>query len=134
MCCVELGQVDEARKWVVRAVERAREQSQPALEASWLVELGKIAYRQDTLDEADSYAGAALQIAKPRQHLMSVFRAEWLRHRIARRLRPEDPDRHRLAHLRKLYLDLDQHEGVEEVQEFKKTVMRAPKVEHRKEP
>lgn len=134
MCWVELGQIDEAQRWVVRAVERARQQSQPALEASWLVELGKIACRQDTLDEADSYATAALRIAKPREHLMTIFRAEWLRHRIVRRLRPEDSDRHRIAHLRKLYLDLDQHEGIEEVQEFKKTVIRAPRVEHRNEP
>ena len=134
MCCVELGQIADARKWVVRAVERARQQTQPALEASWLVELGKIACSQDALEEADGYANAALQIAKPREHLMTVFRAEWLRHRIARRLRPDDPDRHRLAHLRKLYLDLDQHEGVDEIQEFKKTVMRALKAEHRNEP
>jgi transcriptional regulator with XRE-family HTH domain len=134
MCWVELGQIAEARKWVVRAVERARQQSQPALEASWLVELGKIASRQDTLEEADSYANAALRIAKPREHLITVFRAEWLRHRVARRLHPEDPDRHRLAHLRKLYLHLDQHEGIEEVQEFKKTVMRAPRAEYRNEP
>ena len=134
MCLVELGQIAEAREWVVRAVERARQQSQPALEASWLVELGKIACRQDAPEEADSYATAALWIAKPREHLMTVFRAEWLRHRVVRKLRPEDPDRHRLTHLRKLYLDLDQHEGIEEVQEFKKIVIRAPRVEHRNEP
>ena len=134
MCWVELGQIAEARKWVVRAVERARQQTQPALEASWLVELGKIAYRQNDMEESDGCAGAALRIAKPREHLITVFRAEWLRHRIARRLRPEDPDRHRLAHLRKLYLHLDQHEGIEEVQEFKKVVMRAQRAEHRNEP
>jgi transcriptional regulator with XRE-family HTH domain len=134
MCCLELGQVDEARKWVVQAVERARQQSQPALEASWLVELGKIAYRQDELGEAEGAADAALSIAMPREHRMTVFRAEWLRHRIVRRRRPEDPDRGRIEHLRKLYLDLDQHEGIEEVQDFKKSVIRASKAEHRNAP
>jgi tetratricopeptide (TPR) repeat protein len=124
MCWLKLGQTAEARKWVVRAVERARRQSQPALEASWLVELGKIALGQESLDEADSCATTALRIAKPREHGVTIFRAEWLRHRVVRRLRPDDADRHRLVFLRKLFLHLDQHEGIEEIQAFKKTVLR----------
>jgi tetratricopeptide (TPR) repeat protein len=135
------GEFESARKAFLEARKYAQlagdEQHLTHIEGDvgmcW-VELGKIACRQDTLDEADSYATAALRIAKPREHLMTIFRAEWLRHRIVRRLRPEDSDRHRIAHLRKLYLDLDQHEGIEEVQEFKKTVIRAPRVEHRNEP
>ncbi len=103
------------------------------MEASWLVELGKLAMRQDSVEEADSYAQAALRIAKPREHVVTIFRAEWLRHRAARKMTPEDPDRHRLAFLRKLFLHIDQHEGIEEVQQFKRTVMRTLEAEDRKQ-
>ena len=130
MCVLAMGQVAEGRKWVTRAVERARSQSQPALEASWLVELGKIAFGQKNYEEAERSASLALRIARPREHVMTIFRAEWLRHRIAREIRPDEPDRHRLGSLRKLYLHLDQHEGIEEVQTFKRTVMHNPAIEH----
>jgi transcriptional regulator with XRE-family HTH domain len=129
MCLLAAGQVAEARKWVLRAVERSRRQSQPALEASWLVELGKIALRQQKHEEAERFASRALRIARPRDNVLTIFRAEWLRHRIARELRPEDPDRGRLARLRKLYLHLDQHEGIEEVRSFKQTLMRTLPIE-----
>lgn len=134
MCWMEMGRFGEARKWVTRAVDLARQQSQPALEASWLVELGKIALREDSPDEADTYAQAALRIAKPREHHLTVFRAEWLRHRIQRRTRPSHADRHRLAFLRKLFLHLDQHEGIEEIRAFKDGILRAAESENRKKP
>jgi len=131
-CWREQGNTAEARKWIVRAIEQARRQSQPALEASWLVELGRIALDEDQLDEADSYALAALKIAKLREHYLTIFRAEWARHLISRRRRPGVADRHRLLYLRKLYLHLDQFEGIEEIQEFKKTALRTLAAEDRK--
>jgi len=124
MCWVELGRLDEAQDWITRAFEQARRLGQPALEASWLIELGKLALRRDDPEEADRCAQAALRIAKPREHYLSIFRAEWLRHRIVRRLRPDDPDRLRLHYLRQLYLHLDQFEGIDEIQDFKKTALR----------
>ncbi len=125
MCWQGQGQRAEARKWLRRAVERAREQGQPALEASWLVELGKVALDADKTDEAESLAVAALRIAKPLDNHLTVFRAEWLQHRIGERARPGRPDRHRLHFLRKLFHQLDQHEGIEEVREFRETALRS---------
>ena len=133
-CWLALGQVAEARTWVRRAIDLARQERQPALEASWLVELGKIAAQERRLDEADGCAEAALRLAKPLNHRITVFRAEWLRHRLAKTRNPQKTDRHRLAHLRKLFQLLDQHEGIEEVQEFKETVMRATESQDRKKP
>lgn len=124
MCWLGMGRTEEARKWVRRAVELAREHSQPALEASWLVALGKISYKANSLDDANSYANAAMRIAKPRELQLTIFQAEWLCHRIARKRDPDFPDRHRLAYLRKLFLHLDQHDGVEEVREFRASALR----------
>jgi tetratricopeptide (TPR) repeat protein len=133
-CWLALGQLAEARTWVQRAIELARHEAQPALEASWLVELGKIAVQEKRYDEADGYAQAALRLAKPLEHQMTVFRAEWLRHRLVKLRDPEQSDRHRLAYVRKLFLMLDRHEGIEEVLEFKQTVMRATESQDRKKP
>lgn len=132
MCWWEEGVLEEAAAWLTRAVERARKQAQPALEASWMVELGRMALQQGHLDEADRYAQASLRIAKPREHFLTIFRAEWLLHLVHRRTAPMDPDRPRLEYLRKLYLHLDQYEGIEEIQEFKKTALRTLTAEDRK--
>ena len=133
-CWLGLGLIAEARTWVRRAIALAHEEGQPALEASWLVELGKIAAQEKRYDEADNYARAALRLAKPLEHRMTVFRAEWLRHRLVKLRNPEESDRHRLAYVRKLFMLLDRHEGIEEVLEFKQTVMRATEVQDRKKP
>jgi transcriptional regulator with XRE-family HTH domain len=134
MCWQALGQLAEARTWVRRAVELARQQGQPTLEASWLVELGKISAQDRRDDEADGHAQAALRIAKPIEHQITVFRAEWLRHRIAKQKDPDQTDRHRLAYLRKLFLGLDQYQGVEEVREFRSQVILAVESKDRKKP
>jgi hypothetical protein len=115
-------------------VEHAQKQGQPALEASWLVELGRIAFDENRVDLADQQAEAALRIARPAEHFLTIFRAEWLKHRIARRLAPDRDDRHRLDYLRKLYLHLDQYEGIEEIREFKQTVLRSLAAERGKPP
>ena len=125
MCWLGAGHPAEAKKWIRKSIDRARQQAQPALEASWLVELGKIALNEEKPDEAESYATAALRIAKPRENYLTIFRAEWLLHKIVLRTNPRHGDRHRLHYLRKLFQHLDQHEGVDEVQEFRRTAMRA---------
>jgi tetratricopeptide (TPR) repeat protein len=132
MCWEGQGRLEEARKWLRRAVDFARQNEQPALEASWLVEIGKLSLKEDKIEEADSYAVAALKIATEREHYLTIFRGEWLRHGIRTRLEPNAPDHDRLRYLRQLYLLLDQHEGVDEVQEFKKTAMRTLTAEDRK--
>jgi tetratricopeptide (TPR) repeat protein len=124
-CSKALGDLAEARSWIERAVALAHENKQPALEASWLVELGKIAWEQDGPREADRMAAAALKIARARGLDLTVFRAEWLRHRIALGARPSDPDRERLAQLHELYQRLDEHEGVEEIIEYRETARAA---------
>jgi len=123
MCRLAAGAVDDGRKWIERAVELAREHGQPALEASWLVELGKIALKQRRLADAERLAQAALRVARPRENQLTVFRAEWLRHRIATERRPGASDRRRLALLRGLFPQLDQHEGIDEITEFKIAVL-----------
>jgi len=126
-CYMSLGDTDRARGWIEQAVSLAREHGQPALEASWLVELGKIALARGEAQEADRLAVRALEIARPREHRLTIFRAEWLRHRLARRARPADPDEARVHLLQELFRQLDEHEGVDEIVEFKKAVPKAPR-------
>lgn len=128
MCHLAESRPDEAREWIERAVALAREHEQPALEASWLVELGKIALIDERLGDADDSAAAALAVAKPRDHHLTIFRAEWLRHRVALLRDPGDLDRQRLALLRSLFLELDQHEGIDEINEFKHAILSAGSV------
>jgi transcriptional regulator with XRE-family HTH domain/Tfp pilus assembly protein PilF len=125
-CTMSLGDADEAHSWIAQAIRHAREQGQPALEASWLVESGKFALARGDPQEADRLAEAALKIARPREHGLTVFRAEWLRHHVACRLRPDEPTEARVSLLRELFRQLDEHEGVDEIVEFKNTVLRAP--------
>jgi transcriptional regulator with XRE-family HTH domain len=124
VCWMHLGDLVRAREWLDRALGHARDNVQPALEASWLVEVGKVALASGEPAEADRLALAALRIARPREHALTVFRAEWLRHRVARRSAGAGTDRPRLEALRKLLLQLDQHEGIEEIQEFKQFLLR----------
>jgi tetratricopeptide (TPR) repeat protein len=123
MCLLGLGRTEEARACIERAVELARTYAQPALEASWLVELGEIALTEGDPAQAERLARLALRLARPREHHLTEFRAEWLRHRLLQRERPGAPDRQRLAHLRRLYAQLDQHEGIEEINDFRRTVL-----------
>jgi len=131
MCWLGASDPGKAWEWTRRAVELARKQRQPALEASWLVEQGKIAYQEERYNEADRLAEEALCVARPKQHDLTVFRAEWLRHRVLRRTRPEDADRERLTQLRELFSRLDQHEGIEDITDFRETILRTPGGEYR---
>jgi transcriptional regulator with XRE-family HTH domain len=119
MCWLEQNDTEQARSWIHRAVDLARLQKQPTLEASWLCELGKIALREGRSEEADRLARAALKVARPREHHLTVFRAEWLRHLVHERTRPGTPDRARLKLLNELYHELERHEGIEEIQEYR---------------
>jgi len=123
-CYMSLGDTDRAQGWIEKAVRLAREHEQPALEASWLVELGKTAFARGEAQEADRLAACALEIARPREHRLTIFRAEWLRHRVARRTHPDDPDEVRVHLLQELFRQLDEHEGVDEIVDFKKTIPR----------
>jgi tetratricopeptide (TPR) repeat protein len=125
-CHMSLGDTDRAREWIEKAVSLARENEQPALEASWLVESGKAALARGELRAADRLAARALEIAGPREHRLTIFRAEWLRHRVIRRTHPDDADEVRVRLLQELFRQLDEHEGVDEIVEFKKTIPRPP--------
>jgi len=129
ICWLGQGSIDDAREWVERAIESARKRKQPALEASWLIELGRISLEQEQAEQADGLALAALRLARPREQTLTIFRAEWLRHLVVRHVAPKKPDSARLAYLRKLFMQLDQHEGVDEIQEFRRTAMRAMSAE-----
>lgn len=126
LCYHAQGDLDAARDWIGRAIASARSRNQPALEARWLVDLGQVELTAGNAELADEHAEAALHIAEPSAQLLTVFRAEWLRHRILRRVDPRNADRARISNLRKLFLQLDQHQGIEEIREFRDTAMRAP--------
>ena len=119
-CLYGLGRYGHARRRYLRAVTLARRQDVPASEALWTVELGRVAFLQSRFEEAYDRAGAALKIAKPREHWVTTFRAEWLRHLVRQQEDPNDPDRHRVAYLRRLFVRIEEHRGIEEVQEFKR--------------
>jgi len=124
-CCMALGDREAAQGWLERAVAHAREHKQPALEASWLVELGKIAMVRGAAEDADRLAQQALKLARPRDHQLTVFRAEWLRHRVTVQTRPGEPDRERAVLLEELSRQLDEHEGIDEIIEYREFVRRA---------
>jgi transcriptional regulator with XRE-family HTH domain len=134
MCCLELDETVEARRWIEQAVEFARENGQPPLEASWLVELGKLELSRGRHEHADGYAEEALRIAAPTEQHLTIFRAEWLRHKVQAATTPGATDRQRVADLRELFTLLDQHEGIEEVREFKQQMNQLFADEHREEP
>lgn len=125
-CLWRLGHHDRARERFVEAVTLARKQGVPASEAFWLVELGRLAFDRGALDEAEARARAALGVAKPHDLALTVFRAEWLRHLVRRRAAPDDPDRHRVAYLKRLYHRLADHEGHAEILEFRESYCRPP--------
>ena len=119
-CLQELGSFDQARRRFIEAITLSRQHDLPASEALWLVALGRLELQQGNPLDAEARATAALRIAKPREDRITCFRAEWLRHRVHQTLRPEDADRHRVAYLKKLYIQLEEHRGVEEIAEFKR--------------
>lgn len=124
-CFLALGKRAEAKDRFRTAVDLARKYDDPVAEASWLIELGNVALADDEMTEADRYAEAALRIAKPSDRVLTIFRGEWLRHRIAKRKDPGDDDRHRIAYLRRLYVRVQEHRGIDAIREFREAVLDA---------
>ncbi len=125
-CLLAQGKTEHARVRFAAAVDLARTNGEPALEAYWLVELGGVAFSKRELDTADGLAEAALRIARPADHTLTIFRAEWLRHKVAYERDPSASDRHRLAYLRKLHGRLGEHRGIDAVREFEEAVIARP--------
>lgn len=121
LCWAARGDPSKARVWFRRGLELARKHGIPIVEARWLTELGWLALDENRLDEADRYARAALAIARPREHWLTWFRAEWLRHRVVGKEDAEAPDRQRLALLRKMMVHLAEHKNEREIREYTET-------------
>ena len=66
--------IESAKEWIERALETARRRLQPTLEARWLLELADLALTEGQLEQADHLACDALNIARPREHAITVFR------------------------------------------------------------
>ncbi len=122
-CLLGMGKTAEAKMQLVRAIETARGYGVSAVEASWLVLLGRLALDAGNIDEAEAHARSALLIAKPKNQLLTVFRAEWLRHLAIIRRDPGSRDRQRLSYLRKIYEYVKDHQGVEDLREFREAVL-----------
>ena len=119
LCLMEMGRAKEARARLATAIELARSQHAPLLEASWMVSLGRLSLDQDRVDEAERYGEHALRISRPMKHWLTVFRAEWLRHLALRKRDPNATDGQRVELLRKLFPRLSSQSGVTEIREFR---------------
>ncbi len=121
-----LGKKGEARKRISEAVRLARALSRPALEAIWLVALGRVELAAGRLPAADRAADAALRMAQAGEQWLTVFRATMLKHALARRRNPRDPDRHRIAYLKKLYRWVEENVSDPDVREFREELLKRP--------
>jgi Tfp pilus assembly protein PilF len=122
-CLFSLGRHAQSRKRFIKAIELARKHSDPAAEACWLVALGRLSNATGEFNEADRMAVAALRIARPLAHYLTIFRAEWLRHLIVRQRAPNDPDERRLTRLKKLYPRVSDQKAILAVAEFEAEVL-----------
>ena len=123
--CLAMGERAEARRALDQAVAFAREHRQPAVEANALVQLGKVELAEGRPEEAEARAGEALKIAKPLEHALTIFCAEWLRYRIEQHVDPGSAQTARLGRLHQLFLRLDEHSGVEEIVEYRQRMRTA---------
>ena len=114
---------DDAAHWFTKAIRLATEQRQPILEAGWRIEFGGLELDRGRTGEASEQARAAMRIARARKHVGLTFRADWLQHRIARQIDPEDGDVTRLERLRKLYGRLDAETAMSDAAEFRRDVL-----------
>lgn len=103
-----------------RALNLAKQEALPRLEAWWSIELARLALRQGRLDAAEQCAAAALKIAKPREHWLNVFKAEWLMLQLARKRDPGSRQANRGAFLLKLLVRLGEHSADPDVLSFRK--------------
>jgi tetratricopeptide (TPR) repeat protein len=121
-CLAKLGRWKHAETYLRKAVNLSRTHRRPEKEALWLVELGRIVLAGERLDEAYGYAETALYMAQERELWGIAFRAVMLQHRIVRMRNPDDPDRHRLQYMKKLYSWMEEHTVDEDVADFLKEV------------
>lgn len=118
LCHARLRDPGKARTWFGRALDLARAQRFPSLEARWLTELGRLALEQGDPEEADRLATAAARVARSNEDPIGTFRAEWVRHLVAVARDSGIEDRQRLGLLRRLLVRVGDHVGEQEVQEF----------------
>jgi tetratricopeptide (TPR) repeat protein len=128
-CLAKLGRWKHAESQVRKAVELARSHGRPEKEALWLVELGRILYSRKKHDEAYDLADLALRMAQRHEHWGIAFRAVMIQHRVVRLRNPEEPDRHRIHYLKKLYSWMEEHTVDEDVTEFLREIGDALSVE-----
>lgn len=126
LCWAARNDPAKARVWFRRGLELARKQELPIVEARWLTELGRLALDDKRLDEADRYARAALSIARPRDHWLTLFRAEWLRHLVVGKKDAKAPDKQRLVQLRKIKVHLADHKNEREIREYEEAIVDPP--------
>lgn len=122
-CLFALGRHAQAEKRFRTAVDLARKYDDPAAEARWLIELGRLALLAGRLDEADRLAVASLRLSKAAGRALAIFLGEWLRHQIAGRRPAQPADRHRVAFLKRLYFRVQEHTGIDGVREFRETFL-----------
>ena len=134
LCLQALGRPKLARTWMMRALDLSRKRKLPLPEATLLVNLGWLALEEKSLDEANRFTDGALRIARTRDDYITIFRAEWLRHKILRQQDHHAPDRNRLALLKKLIMRIGTLSGEHEIDAFKVEVLGTPEPEGRTEP
>jgi tetratricopeptide (TPR) repeat protein len=122
MCLLELGRLPQARAAVSRAAEQASRRGLPAIEASWFVGLARIALAQGAPEESTALAQRALEIARPRDLTLTVFRAEWLLQYLYTLAHPGESDRARLAALRRMRPSLADYDGDREVVDLREAL------------
>lgn len=122
-CLVKLDRRQQARARFRTALKLAKETGDLLMGATWLIELGELAFDDGALEEADRHAHAALRIARQADRVLAVFRAEWLRHRNIKRRTPEEPDTNRLNRLKKLYARVKEHRSLAPIQEFSRYIL-----------
>jgi tetratricopeptide (TPR) repeat protein len=122
-CLSKLGHRAAARRQFNRALTLCRKFHDPAGEALWQIAIGQLAFLMDELDEAEARLAAGLRIARGIDPPLTLFRGVWLQHQVAKRRNSKASDRHRLAHLKRLYPRVASHSGVDAVQEFRQQVL-----------
>ena len=122
-CLLHLGHPSAARRRYVKALELAREGGDRGSTATWQIEIGRVGLQMEELDEAERRAAAGLRIARSNDNPLTVFRGIWLQHQIAQRRNSRDPDRHRVAYLKRLYPSVRHHNTTDVIRDFRREVL-----------
>jgi len=122
-CLAHLGHPSAARRQFERALRLARRSGDRFCEVSLHLEIGRVAFQMEDLDEAETRALASLSAGRVSDVPVTAFSAIWLRHRIARRCNSGNPDRQRVEYLKRLYPRVANFRGEEAVREFRREVL-----------